>query len=123
MESSALHQFFEYAILPQFGISNQKIEWKIDERIGYDDDDAHYFNIDHGNYADEHVLIFRDYGDFSSYEVIQKIRLPRQSFTYIDPLHDQGYKEKFPHTFVFMPDVTFLYVPNVTGYFTLIRVD
>jgi hypothetical protein len=118
MDTHGLHQFYEFVVLPQFGIEKEIITWKSDEMIGYDDD-AHYFDIDRESYADQYCLLFRDYGGFNEMEIQDLIRLPNKTFSY----KTSKYYANESHWIRFTSDTPFKYVHNITGYFTLIKID
>jgi hypothetical protein len=113
MKEEALHEFYKYVLLPQFGLENVDIVWKNHDEIG-PDDDAHYFTIGDKQY----VLIFRDYGAYSQAKIKELIALPKDTFKYINPTSATD----SPPVYHFSLPTPFKYARNVTGYFTLLKV-
>jgi hypothetical protein len=115
MKDTSLHDFYQHAVLPQFGIRDTAISWTITRRT--EGDDGIYYFISDGI---SHALIFEDYdglgrtdgfirdevlNDYADYEFIKPT-----SQSYHSPSYD-GFRLEAPSR----------YCPDVTGTFTLVK--
>jgi hypothetical protein len=108
-----LEDFYEYAILPEFGIERtEDIIWSKHERIG-PDDYAHYFSID----SEHYVLVFRDYDVFLDEELKKLIKTRNGKFHYIETFSGE---KKFH--FKSIPPKENKYIENITGTFVLLKI-
>lgn len=111
MKEESLHEFYAYAVLPQFGFIGQSFEWTNCEHIGWDED-VHYFTHQGDNFA----LFFRDYGGMEDEDIKEMAGLEKAKYDYIY-LKLQP-ETKFLDFKLFAPS---LYAHNVTGTFTLVK--
>lgn len=115
MDGKSLYDFYEKALLPQFGIKDQQIVWKGSSVAG-PDEEVHYFAVA----SDEYALIFEDAGGLGSNEAFVKevVDLPNGKFEYIKPISHSDYSLSYPITF----PVPYDYCYNITGMFTLVKI-
>jgi hypothetical protein len=116
MDGPSLYQFYEKAVLPQFGLKDAQIEWQNSQNIV--DEAVHYFQIGQQAYA----LIFEDYdGVGRSAAFIQEhvaIRSPKYSF--VGPIAQATNPPSYDG---FSLPAPFQYCFNVTGTFTLLKLE
>lgn len=116
MKPEHLFAFYEYALLPQFGIENQDISWHGSSTLG-PDESAHHFSV--ANY--EYILIFEDYDGLgrSPKFISETLALPEGQYIFVTP---KAYTDT-PPSLHFAFDTPFKYAPDITGTFTLIKLQ
>jgi hypothetical protein len=115
MNPATLHQFYQFAVLPQFAMQDCHISWG-ESKLGDGDEAIHYFACEGAEYA----LIFEDYdglgrndayirhhvlGRFAAYEFVKPTSATNKAPTY------DGFRLSTPS----------VYCDGVTGNFTLLR--
>jgi len=114
MKSEYIYAFYEYALLPQFGIENERIAWQGSHQLG-PDETAHFFSTD----AYDFILIFEDYdglGRDPSF-IEETLKLKNDVYTYVTP---KPHSNASPSLRLTLP-TPYKYAPNITGSFTLLR--
>jgi len=113
-ESNWIYDFYEHAVLPQFGYKNRQTVWTESYRIEADEF-AHAVDID----SVPHILIWEDYqGLGSNVDFLKDHVTNGASFEFIEPLSQTG---AFPSYDGFRLPTPSQYCENVTGTFTLIK--
>jgi hypothetical protein len=115
MEKNSLYNYYQHAVLPQFGIKDTEVNWTNSRRVEADEF-VHYFFAS----SDAFALIFEDYDglgrndsfirehildDYKGYEFVEP-----HSATDSAPTYD-GFRLPAPSQ----------YCENVTGNFTLLK--
>lgn len=111
------HDFYEAAVLPQFGINDFEIEWGEPERLGPDENCVRFW-IEGCAY----ILISEDYKDLGSspFYIKNHLGLAENEYEFVWPT---SYSETAPSFSGFKPTFTpYRYVRGVTDTFTLLRV-
>ncbi len=113
MNDKFLEDFYEYAVLPEFGIERtEDVIWSKHERLG-PDDFAHYFSVNKWDY----VLIFRDYDVFTDKELKSLIKIEYRHLNYIETISGTSKL----HSDSILPKQN-KYTENITGTFVLLRI-
>lgn len=115
MDSTSLHNFYKYALLPRFGIHSDSIQWGEAKRID-GDEIIHPFTIEDTSY----VLLFEDYADTGrTKEYIDGFVLPPGTkFTFIEPVTSSAMTPSYNSRQLTGP---VKYRENITGIFTLMQ--
>ena len=119
MDQQALHQFYEYALLPQFGFTRGPgFIWHKSVKIG-PDETAHHFSRTNADGTDDYVLIYEDFQGLGRVEayVREHVELRGRDFEYIPAMSPPDIS---PSLRLDVPTPS-QYAPNVLGTFTLIR--
>lgn len=114
MKLEYLYAFYEYVLLPQFGINNQPVAWHRSTQLG-PDETAHYFAIGTTFY----ILIFEDFDGLGrNSEFIQStLGLSPNTYQFIPPeAHTAN-----PPSFSFKLETPYRYAAEITGTFTLLQ--
>jgi hypothetical protein len=116
MTEIQLHAYYTTAVLPQFGITADNIQWINCRTLG-PDEFAHAFTLDWQRY----ILIFEDYDGLGRDPefIDETLDLRPQDFEYIVPTSDTNSSPSYTG---FHPPTTYKYVEGVTGTFTLLKV-
>lgn len=114
MKPEYIYAFYEYALLPQFGIENEHIAWHGSHKLG-PDETAHLFSTDTSDF----ILIFEDYdglGRDPSF-IEETLRLKSDTYAYVKP---KSQTSTSPSLRLTLP-TPYKYAPNITGSFTLLK--
>lgn len=116
MQGSALYEFYEKAVLPQFGITEAAVGWKGSQDIV--DESVHYFQIGEQSYA----LIFEDYDGVGRDPVFirEHVAVRSPKFSFVDPVAEATNPPSYDG---FSLPAPFQYCFNVTGTFTLLKLE
>lgn len=115
MEQDSLYNFYEHAVLPQFGINDPSIVWRGSRRVE-GDEFAHSFQ----SQGQDYILFFEDYADGPLSEAyIEKNLLPSgATFNFIEPTSHSNIPPSYDGFRLAAPSQ---YCENVTGVFTLLK--
>jgi hypothetical protein len=117
MQDKPLYVFYEKAVLPQFGIKDTAITWDGSQDVG-PDETVHYFQIGKQQYA----LVFEDYdgkGRDSAF-IKEHVAIRSPKFTFVEP---EAETNSSPSYDGFRLPTPYQYCHNVTGTFTLLKLD
>lgn len=114
MKPEYLYAFYEYMLLPQFGIEGEHIGWQGSTDIG-PDETAHYFSTD----THDFILIFEDVDGLGRDPkfIEDELGLSRENYTFVKP---KAHSDVSP-SFRLIPPAPYKYAPNITGSFTLLK--
>lgn len=117
MKQDSLYNFYEHAVLPQFGIQDEKITWSGSHRAG-GDEFVHYFMQG----VIEYALVFEDHvGLGKNEDFIREHVLDNHSgYEIVEP---QSQTSDMPSYDGFRLPAPSRYCENVTGNFTLIQLQ
>lgn len=115
MHEDSLHDFYKYAVLPQFGIKNVPIIWQGSHDTG-PDETAHYFKLKEQDY----VLIFEDYDGNGRNDAYIKDNVLEYSSLY-EFIKPTSQTSNSPSYNGFKLPAPSMYCSGVTGTFTLIK--
>ena len=117
MSEDTLYTFYSYAVLPQFGIIDARVEWHSSEYM--DGDEAvHFFGVDEQSYA----LIYEDYEGLGNNEsfIRNNVLKEGQSFVFVEPESATAISPSYDGFRLPAPSQ---YSPNITGSYTLVKID
>jgi hypothetical protein len=114
MNGKSLYNFYEYAVLPQFGVKNTIITWNGSQQTG-PDESVHYFSVNNTSYA----LIFEDAGGLGQNDdyIHENVLEQHSSYSFVQPI---AATSSAPSYDGFHLPAPYQYCENVTGSFTLL---
>ena len=115
MNETFCHQFYEYVLLPQFGMEDGGFNWKRCEVVG-PDEKVHYFTFKEIDFA----LIYEDYDGLgrTSKFIEDNVKLVHSHFEYIQPTSKSDVAPSYPVKF----PAPSKFADSITGMFTLVRI-
>lgn len=114
MKPEHLYAFYEYALLPQFGIESEDVGWQRSVEIG-PDETAYYFSTS----AHHFILIFEDYdglGRDAGY-IEETLGLKDEEYSLVQPKAGSAATPSIR----FSLQTPYKYAPGITGTFTLLE--
>jgi hypothetical protein len=108
--------FYEAAVLPQFGITNVKIDWGERIRLGPDE-----FYCDFQINGKDYGLIFEDYQDLGQDPayIEDELGLRKDQYEFVLPISATHISPSYAG---FRMPTPYKYIEGVTGTFTLLRI-
>jgi hypothetical protein len=115
MQGKSLYDFYEHAVLPQFGVAAVGISWSGSQNTG-PDESVHYFSVGGSDFA----LIFEDYDGLGRNDayIRENVLEHHVDYEFVNPASNSGCLPSYDGFRLPAPSK---YCKNVTGNFTLIK--